>query len=127
MMNFRFTFSIEGLGAREAAEDNAEALLDAFERTHPEVSASVGANLEDSILEVSFCADGNSLNDAAGRAGAIFVEAAVESGLQPSPLVGLEVEADLREPAHSHAIPRLKRRRGADSWQVPKQLAQAVG
>lgn len=120
-MDFRFTISIESLGAREVAEDNAEAMLDAFERTHPEAGAAVGADLEAGLLEVTFCAGGRSLDDAADNAGKIFIESAVASGLKPSPLVGLEVEADLTE--HSRPkLPLLKRRRGAEAWTMP-QLA----
>jgi hypothetical protein len=121
-MDFRFTFSIESLGAREVAEDNAEAMLDAFERTHPEVGAAVGANLEDGVLEVSFCASGASLNDAADNAGRIFLEGAMASHLKPSPLIGLEVEADLTERSRPK-LPLLKRRRGAEAWTMP-QLAR---
>jgi hypothetical protein len=118
-MDFRFTISIEGLGAVEVAEDSAEAMLDAFERTHPEVGASVGANLEAGLLEVAFCASGHSLNDAADNAGKIFIEAALASELQPAPVVGLEVEADLAERPRPK-LPLLKRRRGADAWTMPR-------
>lgn len=120
-MDFRFTFSIENLGAREVAEGNAETMLDAFERTHPEAGPAVGANLEAGVLEVSFCAQGSSLKDAAESAWEIFLEGAIASGLQPSPLIGLEVEADLTERSRPKR-PLLKRRRGAEAWTMP-QLA----
>jgi len=118
-MDFRFTFSIESLGAPEVAEGSAEAMLDAFERTHPEAGAAVGANLETGVLEVSFCANGRSLDDAVESAGRAFIEAALESGLQPSPVIGLEVEADLTERSRPR-LPLLKRRRGADAWTMPQ-------
>jgi hypothetical protein len=123
-MDFRFTISIEGLGAPEVAEDSAEAMLDAFERTHPEASAAVGANLADGLLEVAFCARGHSLDDAADNAGKIFIEAALASELQPSPIVGLEVEADLAERARPK-LPLLKRRRGAEAWAMPRLVHSA--
>jgi hypothetical protein len=121
MMNFRFTISIEGLGARDVAEDNAEALSDAFERTHPEAGGAVGANLEDAILEVTFCTSGLSVNEATERAGRIFVDAAIASGLTPSPLVGFEIEADLSQPPRR--IPLRKRR--PDSWRIPEMVHSA--
>lgn len=123
-MDFRFTISIEKLGARKDAEDNAEALLNAFEHTHPEAAAAVGANLEAELLEVTFCASGKSLSDAAEKAGRIFVDAAIQSDLEPSPLVSFEVEADLTE-RPSPALPRIKRRRGAEAWTMPKLVRMA--
>lgn len=120
-MDFRFTISIENLGAREVAEESAEAMLDAFERTHPGAAAAVGADLEAGLLEVSFCASGRSLDDAASKARKIFLETAVASDLKPSPLVGLEVEADLTRTQPSRPkLPLSRRRRGADAWMMPK-------
>lgn len=123
-MDFRFTITIEDLGARAIAEESAEAMLDAFERTHPEAGAAVGANLEADLLEVTFCASGRSLDDAADNAGKIFVEAAVASGLKPSPLAGLEVEADFTQRPRPK-LPLLKRRRGAEAWAMPRLASPA--
>lgn len=41
-MDFRFTFSIDKLGAPRVAEDSAAAMLDAFERTFPDADAAMG-------------------------------------------------------------------------------------
>jgi len=123
-MDYRFTIAIEGYGARDVAEDNAEALLDAFVRTHPEVGAAVGANLERGELEVTFCAGGKSIEAAADKAGEIFVEAALASKLKPRDLVRFDIEIDM-SPRHSPSLPLVRRRRGADAWSLPK-LAQTV-
>lgn len=123
-MDFRFNIAIEAHGARGVAEDNAEALLDAFERTHPEVGAAVGANLEREELEVTFCAGGRSIDDAAKRAGGIFIDAAMASGLEPRDLARFDIEVEV--PERLHSIPLVRRRRGADAWSLPK-LAQTVG
>jgi hypothetical protein len=129
-MDFRFTISIEGHGARDVAEENAESLLDAFERTHPDAGAAVGADLETGVLEVTFCATGESLDDAAEKAGMIFVDAAMESILTPAPLVGFEVEVDLTQmqappQRPRHTFPLVRRRRGAEAWTMPKLLQTA--
>lgn len=123
-MDFRFTISIEGHGARDVAEDNSMALLEAFEETHPEVGAAVGADLETGVLEVTFCASGRSLDDAAEKASNIFVEAAIASGLEPANLTGFEVEADLTQ--RRRAVPLVRRRRGAEAW-TPPSLVRTAG
>lgn len=92
-MDFRFTISVEEHGARGVAEDNVVALLDAFEESHPEVGAAVGADLDAGLLEATFCASGRSLDDASGKARRIFLDAAAASGLEPVRLAGFEVEA----------------------------------
>ena len=122
-MEFRFTISIEGHGARDVAADNALALMDAFVRSHPEVSAAIGADLEKGLLEATFCASGPSLDDAAEAASRIFVDAAVASRLEPASLVGFEVEADLAD--RPSAIPALRHRRGGGAWTMPKLLQTA--
>ena len=53
------------------------------------------------MLEVTFCASGNSLEDAAEDASQIFIGVAVASGLEPADLVGFEVEANLAAPLPS--------------------------
>lgn len=99
------------------------ALLEAFEETHPEVGAAVGADLDAEVLEVTFCASGPSLDAAAKQASEIFVEAAIASGLEPANLTGFEVEIDLSQ--KRRAVPLVRRRRGAEAWQPPKLLQTA--
>jgi len=96
-MEFTFTASIEGLGARSIAEENAIALLDAFEKVHPEVGAAVGAKLTAGVLEATFSVGGRSLDDAAEAARQLFAEVMEVSGLQPINPARFELEADLTE------------------------------
>lgn len=124
-MVFRFTIAIEGHGARDVAEGNASALLDAFEQTHPEAGAAVGANLNRSELEVTFCAGGGTIDAAAEKAGRIFVDAALRSGLEPRDLVRFDIEVDLPQ-RRPRSIPLRKRRRGADTWSLPKLAQTAI-
>lgn len=98
-MEFIFTASIKGLGARDVAEENMMALLDAFESAYPKAGAAVGADLMVGLLEVTFCATGRSLDEAAARARKIFDAAASASGLDPIEVAGFEPEADLTKQA----------------------------
>lgn len=98
-MEFVFTASIKGLGAREVGEENSFALLDAFEDTYPEAGAAVSADLATGRLEVTFSATGRSFDEAAGKARQIFDAAASASGLEPIEVVGFELEAELTQRA----------------------------
>lgn len=99
LMDFRFTISIEGHGARDVAECNSLTLLGAFEEVHPEVGAAVGADLDSGLLEATFCATGHSLDEATEKARRIFSDAAAASGLGPVDFAGFAVEADLTQQA----------------------------
>jgi len=118
-LNLRFTVSVEELGARDVVADNAEALVEAFERMHPEVGAAVGASLNDGVLEVTFSVSALTLGRAARKANKIFIDSAVESGLKPAPIKGIEVEVDLGPTPLQRRL-RLRRHRRSDgSWQMP--------
>jgi len=95
-MNFRFTVSIEGLGAADVAADNAEALCEAFERKHPEAGAAVGASLDERALEATFSVSAFSIGRATRKARRIFIDSAIESGIKPSPVKSVDVEIDVR-------------------------------
>jgi hypothetical protein len=99
LMEFVFTASIKGLGARGVYEENSFALLDAFEDTHPESGPAVGADLATGQLEVTFSAVGRSFDEAAARARRIFDASASASGLGPIEVASFEVEADLTQRA----------------------------
>lgn len=119
-MNFRFTVSIEGLGARDIAADNAEALSEAFERKHPEVGAAVGAALSEDLLEVTFFVSAFSFSRAVRKARKIFVDSAIESGLKPSPVKSFEVEVDLGGHSPRRLRRRSRRHDGDSSWSMPR-------
>lgn len=119
MMEYRFTFSIHGLGRADVAEANAEALLDAFARTAPQAGGAVGADLEAGLLEATFCVAADELNAAAKRAAEIFVQAAIASGLPPSPLAGLDIQPMLPEPRRPRLPLAGRRRRAEAGWSVP--------
>jgi hypothetical protein len=55
------------LGARDVAADNAEVLVEAFERRHPEVEAAVGAALDEGLLEATFSVSAFTLGRAVER------------------------------------------------------------
>lgn len=97
LMEFVFTVSIKGLGARDVAEENSFALLDAFVDTHPEAGAAVGADLAAGRLEVTFGATGRSFDEAAAKARRIFDAAASASGLDPIVVVGFELGSGLTQ------------------------------
>ena len=92
MIELTFTFTVAGLGAPGVAEDNSEALLEAFERSAPRAGAAVGADLERQTLGATFCAEGVSAGEALENAARIFTEAAIKADLQPTELVSVEVE-----------------------------------
>lgn len=94
-MDFRFTISIEGHGARDVAEGNSLALLSAFEELLPEAAAAVGADLDAGLLEATFCVSGRSLDEATAKARQVFFDAVAASGLKPVDFAGFTVEADL--------------------------------
>lgn len=119
-MNFRFTVSIEGLGARDIAADNAEALSEAFGRRHPEVGAAVGACLSEDLLEVTFSVSAFSFSRAVRKAQKIFVDTAIESGLKPSPVKSFEVEVDLGRHSPRRIRRRSRRDDGDSSWSMPR-------
>lgn len=120
-MIFRFTVSIEGLGARDVAADNAEALSEAFEREHPEVGAAVGASLNEDLLEATFSVSAFSIGRAARKAHKIFLESAIESGLEPSPIKSVDFEIDLeRRPLRRRRRGGPRRHDGDNSWSMPR-------
>ena len=93
-MEFTFTVSIEGLGARSIAEENGFALLDAFETVHPEVGAAVGANLVAGVLEATFSVIGRALGDATEAARQVFADVIDASGLKPVSPARFELETE---------------------------------
>jgi hypothetical protein len=124
-LNLRFTVSVEGLGARDVVADNAEALAEAFERRHPEVGAAVGASLTESVLEATFSVSALTFGRAARKAHRIFIDCAIESGLEPSPIKSVDVEIDLG-PAPLQRRLRLSRYpRSEGSWRMPRFVHSA--
>jgi hypothetical protein len=119
-MIFRFTVSIEDLGARDVAADNAEALSEAFERRRPEAGAAIGASLEEGLLEATFSVSAFSIGRAVRKAQEIFLDAAIDSALEPSPIKSIDFEIDL-ERRRRLRLPRRSRRSGGDSsWSMPR-------
>lgn len=96
-MEFTFTVSVEGLGARRIAEENGIALLKAFEKVHSEVGAAVGANLVAGILEATFSVSGRALDDAVEAARQVFADVIDVSGLKPVTPARFELESGLSE------------------------------
>jgi hypothetical protein len=62
-MEFRFDVSIQGHGVLDAVEMDAMRLLEAFEDHYSAAGPAVGIDLGAKVLEVSFSAGGESLED----------------------------------------------------------------
>jgi hypothetical protein len=95
MREYRITVTMTEHGRPDVAEGNAEALLTAFEKTHPEVGAAVGADLEQGTLEVTFSIDAEDANEAykAGRPHiAEMIRRSAYASSAAAELIRLEVE-----------------------------------
>lgn len=77
-MEYRLTITIPAHGM---LEENAELLLDAFLRVHPEVGPVVSGNLMDSTLSVTFSLEASDLDTAFQRGQAILAEGVSASRL----------------------------------------------
>lgn len=97
-MDFRFEVSLEGLGVGDVELD-AMRLLESFEENFPGVGTAVGVDLRAGILEVTFSARGESLDEATEGARRILLEAATTSGLKSINLISLAGEAEPTEQA----------------------------
>lgn len=93
MGEYRITVSMTEHGRPDVAEANAEQLLTAFEETHPEVGAAVGANLAEGWLEVTYSVEAESAEAAFTAGQSIYGAAGAASGLKSTPLARIEVEA----------------------------------
>ena len=124
-MNFRFTVSVEELGARDVAADNAVALGEALERMYPEVGAAVGASMEEGLLEATFCVSALSIRRATRKAHRIFIDSAIEAELEPSPVRSVEVEIDLDSTPAQRRLRLPRRRRSNGAWRMPRFVHSA--
>ena len=92
-VEYRIWVTLAEHGRSGIAEDNAERLLDAFEKVHPEVGPSVGANPSQGTLSVLFSLDATDANEAFERGRPIFAAGLRASGLRPTPVTRIEIEA----------------------------------
>jgi len=92
-VEYRITVTLAEHGRPGIAEDNAEVLLSAFEKAHPEVGPSVSANFRQETLSVLFSLDAEDANQAFERGRPIFAAGLRASGLRPTPVTRIEIEA----------------------------------
>lgn len=74
-MEYRIAITIAQRGVPDIAERNSGQLLAAFERTHPEAGAVIGATARPRSLEVTFSLAGDHVHDAFERAWRVFGDA----------------------------------------------------
>ena len=82
-MEYRFTFTIEGLGNPEDIEGNMERLLEAFQKVRPDAGPVATGDSEAGTIDITFSLDAEELDAAASEAMKIFAE-----GWKESPLPG---------------------------------------
>src|SRR4051812_5776346 len=91
MSEYRLIITVAEHGHREVAEDCMERLHEAFERTHPEVGAVIGANFHLGHLDATFSLDAEDAKSATKRGVEVFVEAATDSGLEATEIIEINV------------------------------------
>lgn len=99
MPEYRLTITVTEHGEREVAEDRMERLLEAFELTHPEAGAVIGANFHLGYLDATFSVDAENAQEAARIGSDMFVDAANAADLAPSEVT--EINAAL---AGDHSV-----------------------
>jgi len=93
MTEFRITVAMAEHGRPTVAEDNSERFLTAFEATHPTAGPAVGSNLVTGALEATFTVDAEDVDAALDAGRALHMDAVTASGLEPTEVVRIEVEA----------------------------------
>jgi hypothetical protein len=91
MSEYRLIITVAEHGHREVAEDCIERLHEAFERTHPEVGAVIGANFHLGRLDATFSLDAENAESATKRGVEVFIEAANDSGLEATEIIEINV------------------------------------
>lgn len=81
-MNYRIAITI-ARPSGEVTERNSTRLLEAFDRTHPEAGAAIGANRIERTLDVTFSLDADHVRDASERAWRLF-GVAVQATMLPN-------------------------------------------
>jgi hypothetical protein len=93
MPEYRLTITVAEHGHRDVAEDRMEKLLEAFDKTHPEVGAVIGANFHLARLDATFSLDAPSAQEANERGSSVFVDAFTESGLDVTEVIEINCVA----------------------------------
>jgi hypothetical protein len=84
---YRLTITVAEHGRRDVAEDCIEKLFEAFNETHPEVGAVIGANYHLGRLDATFALNAPDAQTATKRGAEIFIEAATASGLEATEII----------------------------------------
>lgn len=93
MSEFQITMAMADHGRPEVAEQRAEQFLTAFEDTHPKAGPAVGADLVAGTLEVTFGVDATNVDAALDIGRRLYADAVTASGLRPTKVVRIEIEA----------------------------------
>jgi hypothetical protein len=93
MLEYRLNVVCTEHGRKEVAEENMDRLSDAFFSTHPEVGAVIAANFHLGTLDATFSVDAKDANSAGPIGMDVFAEAADASGLEPTEVVEINVQA----------------------------------
>lgn len=93
MPEYRLNIAFREHGRREVAEDNMEMLSNAFFETHPEVGAVIAANFHLGTMDATFSVIAEDAKAASPFGVDVFCEAAAASGLEPTEIVEINVQA----------------------------------
>jgi hypothetical protein len=103
-MNYQIAIAI-AQPSGEAAARNSGRLLEAFDRTHPEAGAAIGANRIECTLDVTFSLDADHVRDAFERAWRLF-GIAVQATKLAAPLLIERFEIVTVVPSSGAGFPR---------------------
>jgi hypothetical protein len=93
MPEYRLNVICTEHGRKDVAEGNMELLAEAFFETHPEAGAVVAANFHLGTLDATFSVDAEDAKSAGPAGLELFAEAASASGLEPTEIVEINVQA----------------------------------
>jgi hypothetical protein len=88
MMEFRFEGLIRGYGVPDALEMSAMRLLETFEDLYSETGPSIGIDIRERVLEISFSASGESLEEATEQARRMLLKVADAAGWESIDVIG---------------------------------------
>jgi hypothetical protein len=93
MPEYRLTITVTEHGERDVAEDRMERLLEAFEATHPESGAVIGANFHLGHLDATFSVVAEDVQSAARSGSQMFADAATAAGLEPTEVIEINASS----------------------------------
>lgn len=98
-MEFRFDVLVQGHGPLDAIEMHAMRLLEGLEDHQAAAGPAIGIDVRSKVLEVTFSASGESLEEATEGARRTLIEVADASGLKSVEVIGFTAEPEVTEQA----------------------------